>query len=127
MTEKAHKLEFSALHDPRYPVHQAAARLEPYLRIIVERFHPEKIILFGSYAYGQPDEHSDFDLLVIRRHFSSEKESNMEMRRAFWDVPGCRPGFTLVTKTPEQVGDRLAKGSFFFADILSKGLEVYAA
>jgi predicted nucleotidyltransferase len=127
MTATAHKLEFPVLHDPRYPVHRVANRLEPYLRIIVERFHPEKIILFGSYAYGQPDEHSDFDLLVIRRQFSSEKESNMEMRRAFWDVPGRRPGFTLVTKTPDQVGDQLAKGSFFFDDIFSKGLEVYAA
>jgi predicted nucleotidyltransferase len=127
MTETANKLEFPALHDRRYPVHQVADRLEPYLRIIVERFHPEKIILFGSYAYGQPDEHSDFDLLVIRRQFASEKESNIAMRHAFWDVPGNRPGFTLVTKTPEQIGDRLAKGSFFYADILSKGLEVYAA
>ena len=64
---------------------------------------------------------------MIRRQFASEKESNIAMRHAFWDVPGNRPGFTLVTKTPEQVGDRPAKGSFFFGDILSKGLEIYAA
>ena len=34
-------------------------------RQIAERFHPDKIILFGSYAYGQPHEESDVDLLVI--------------------------------------------------------------
>jgi hypothetical protein len=127
MSVAAHKLEFPALYDRRYPVHQVAERLEPYRRVIVERFQPEKIILFGSYACGQPDEHSDFDLLVIRRRFASENESNMEIRHAFWDVPGDRPGFTLITKTPEQIAERLAIGSPFYTDIIGNGLEVYAA
>jgi len=35
------------------------------VRQIVERFHPEKIILFGSYASGAPTPDSDIDLLVI--------------------------------------------------------------
>ncbi len=120
-------VEFPALHDPRYPVHKAAAELEPYLRIIVERFHPEKIILFGSYAYGQPDEHSDFDLLVVRTGITSEKQSNIEIRRALWDVPGHRPSFTFLSKTPEQIEERLRVKSPFYEDIVGKGVEVYAA
>src|SRR5271166_349563 len=36
-----------------------------YARAIAERFQPDKIILFGSYAYGTPHEDSDVDLLVI--------------------------------------------------------------
>ncbi len=36
-----------------------------FARAVAERFHPNKIILFGSYAYGEPDEDSDVDLLVI--------------------------------------------------------------
>jgi predicted nucleotidyltransferase len=32
---------------------------------IAEKFQPEKIILFGSYAYGQPKPESDVDLLVV--------------------------------------------------------------
>jgi predicted nucleotidyltransferase len=32
---------------------------------IAEKFQPEKIILFGSYAYGQPKLESDVDLLVV--------------------------------------------------------------
>ena len=115
------------LRNPRYPVHKIADKLLPYLRILVEQFHPEQVILFGSYAYGQPDEHSDFDLLVIRRRFASEKASNMEIRRAFWDVPGRRPSFTLITKTPEQIAERLAKNSPFYEEIVNKELEVYAA
>src|SRR5688572_15630676 len=38
-----------------------------FARQIAERFHPDKIILFGSYAYGTPHEESDVDLLVIMR------------------------------------------------------------
>src|SRR5258708_12193341 len=38
-----------------------------FARRIAERFQPDKIILFGSYAYGKPHEESDADLLVIMR------------------------------------------------------------
>jgi len=45
---QAELLEFPALRDPRFPISKAADRLEPFLRAIVEKIHPEKIILFGS-------------------------------------------------------------------------------
>ena len=118
---------FPALNDPRYPVHNVASRLDPYLRVIVERIHPEKIILFGSYAYGQPDEHSDFDLLVVRRDAPSEGESNLQIRKLFWEVPGRRPPFTILTKTPEQLAERLNAHSPFYEEIVGRGVELYAA
>jgi predicted nucleotidyltransferase len=45
--------------------HDPLAAIRRFARQIAGRFHPEKIILFGSYAYGQPHEESDVDLLVI--------------------------------------------------------------
>jgi predicted nucleotidyltransferase len=119
--------DFPALHDPRYPVHRIADRLEPFVRVIVERIHPERIILFGSYAYGEPDEHSDVDLLVIRRNIASEKASNLEIRNAFDSVPGPLFSFTILSKTPERIADRLAVRSPFYEDIVGKGIELYAA
>ena len=104
-----------------------ADRVLPYLRVLGERFRPLKVILFGSYAYGTPGQDSDFDLLVIRREFVSEKASNLEIRRAFWDVTGPRPSFTVITKSPEQIAECLVRGSPFYQDIVSRGLEVYAA
>jgi predicted nucleotidyltransferase len=118
---------FPALRDPRYPVHQVAARLEPYLRLLVERLRPEKVILFGSYAYGRPGEDSDFDLLVVRRGIANEKASNMEIRELFWEVPGPRPAFTILSKTPERIANRLAVKSPFYEDILERGIVLYAA
>ena len=87
---------FPAIHDPKYPVSRVASLLEPYLRAIVARVHPVKVVLFGSYAYGQPSEHSDFDLLVVRQGMASAKESNLEMRRAIWDVVAPPASFTFL-------------------------------
>ena len=43
------------------------AAIRRFAHRIAERFQPDKIILFGSYAYGKPHEESDVDLLVIMR------------------------------------------------------------
>src|SRR5947209_9507106 len=57
---------------PRYvqPYHYASpniplAAIRRFARRIADRFQPDKIILFGSYAYGKPHDESDVDLLVI--------------------------------------------------------------
>ena len=121
------ELKFPALRDPRYPVHRIADDLEPYLRVIVERFHPERIILFGSQAYGQPTKHSDVDLLIVRRGIASGRSSNIEIRRALWDVPAPPLSFTFLSRTPEQVEQKVSAKSPIYEDILSKGLELYAA
>jgi predicted nucleotidyltransferase len=39
--------------------------IEAMCHKIAQEFTPEKIVLFGSYAYGKPHEGSDVDLLVI--------------------------------------------------------------
>lgn len=118
---------FPALYDSSRPIHRAANRLEPYLRAIVEKTRPEKIILFGSYAYGTPTEHSDFDLLVVRRGISSSKESNMEIRRAIWDVDAPPTSFTFLSQTPEDLEEKLRSGSFIYREIIDKGIEIYVA
>src|SRR5262245_59636385 len=47
------------------PPHIPMAAIRRYARQIAERFNPDKIILFGSFAYGAPHEDSDVDLLVV--------------------------------------------------------------
>jgi predicted nucleotidyltransferase len=127
MINAAKQLDFPALHDPGFPVHKIAGQLGPYLRVIVEKFHPEKIILFGSQAYGKPNEHSDVDLLIVRSGITSENQSNLEIRQSFWGVSTPRPSFTILTKTPERIAEEMAVKSPFYEEILSKGLVVYAA
>ena len=118
---------FPALQNPRLPVSRVAGWLEPYLQAIVEKVRPDKVILFGSYAYGQPTEHSDFDLLVVRRGIVSSKESNLEMRRAIRDVDAPPASFTFLSQTPDGLAEKLRSGSFVYQEIMEKGVEVYAA
>jgi predicted nucleotidyltransferase len=43
-------------------------QIRDWSRRVAKQFNPERIILFGSYAYGKPREDSDVDLLVVLRH-----------------------------------------------------------
>jgi predicted nucleotidyltransferase len=56
--------------------------IQKIVQQIVERFHPQKVILFGSYAYGEPTEDSDLDLLIVTERRLSPEET-YETRRRF--------------------------------------------
>lgn len=49
------------------------------VRRIVERFHPERIILFGSHARGTAGPHSDVDLLVVMQPHGSKRRRAVEI------------------------------------------------
>jgi uncharacterized protein len=90
---------------------------------IATRFHPEKIVLFGSYASGQPTEDSDVDLLVVMpfsgRSVDQAVEIRMETRSSF--------PVDLIVRTPEAVLERLRLGDTFISGILNAGRVLYEA
>jgi len=89
---------------------------------IVKNFNPEKIILFGSYAWGKPLEDSDLDLLIIM-------ESKLPpVKRIIKVSKILRPrmvSIDILVKTPEEIKKRLAIGDFFIQEILNKGKILY--
>jgi predicted nucleotidyltransferase len=126
MSEAAvQSIEFPALRNRNYPIHKAADRLEPYLRAIVEKIHPEKIILFGSFAYGEPTRHSDFDLMVIRKDFTNSRDSNVQIRMSTVEVDAAPESFTILSCTPEDYERRVSMGEFIYREISEKGVPVY--
>jgi predicted nucleotidyltransferase len=90
---------------------------------IVQEFHPERVILFGSYAYGTPTADSDVDLLVILPYDGKGPRKALEI------LNKVNPKFPadILVRTPEQVQQRLAWNDFFLRDILEKGKVLYAA
>lgn len=56
--------------------------LKSITKRLVERFHPERIILFGSQARGMADEHSDVDILVVCPISGSRRAMMVAMDRA---------------------------------------------
>src|SRR5437764_13689000 len=79
-----------------------------YARQIAERFHPEKIILFGSYAYGTPNADSDVDLLVIMP--TRDRHSLAVKIRMALDAPFP---MDLLIRTPYTMRWRLKEGDSF--------------
>ena len=70
---------------------------------IVKRFHPEKVILFGSQARGEAGPDSDVDLLVVMPVEGSIPEKRLEIALALPDTP--LPVDVIVT-TPEDLAWR---------------------
>jgi len=70
------------------------------VRRLVDRFDPDQIILFGSYARGMAGPDSDVDLLVVMPVTGSRREKQIEMRMALHDI---RVPKDIILATPEQV------------------------
>ena len=88
---------------------------------IANKFQPEKIILFGSYAYGNPTEDSDVDMLVV---LSSEGNN---LRKTWEILSQTQPRFAvdLLVRTPSEIEQRLAWNDLFLREIIEKGKVIY--
>lgn len=66
---------------------------------LVQSVHPKKIFLFGSYAYGQPNDESDLDILVIKDGFEKKIDIKRAMRKALSNID--KPKDLLVASSDE--------------------------
>ena len=89
---------------------------------IAKEYKPEKIILFGSYAWGKPGPNSDVDLFVVKKTDNTREMARKIGRLLF---PRLFP-IDLIVYTPEQAKKRLDAGDFFIKDIFAKGKILYA-
>ena len=99
------------------------ARIIEYAQAIAREFQPEKIILFGSYAYGEPTPDSDVDLLVVMRH----EGRNAAQATAIRNRLDASFAMDLLVRTPDVVSERLARGDFFLRDVSERGQVLYEA
>ena len=90
---------------------------------IVQHFHPQKVVLFGSYAYGTPTPDSDVDLLVVMETPLRHVEQAVEIRKVV-DFPFP---VDLLVRTPQHIAERVALGDIFLRDVLAKGVVLYTA
>ena len=94
--------------------------IRDYARRVAERFQPDKIILFGSYAYGTPHADSDVDILVVM-------PARNELDQAVRIDAACEPYFPLdlIVRTPENMRWRLEEGDSFLREVTSRGKVLY--
>jgi uncharacterized protein len=89
---------------------------------IVAIAKPEKVILFGSYAYGTPAEDSDLDIMVIlpfEGHWAYQAAAIRQQ------LPFSGFSIDLLLRTPQQIADRLAIGDPFVNEIIEQGRLLY--
>ena len=99
------------------------SQIEALSQQIAEQFHPERIILFGSYAYGEPNEDSDVNLLVVMPFEGHSPRKAAEIRfRVHPQFP-----LDLLVRTPELLRQRLELGDFFIKEIVDGGKVLYEA
>lgn len=92
-------------------------------REIAAHFHPEQVILFGSYAYGTPTPDSDVDLLVI---METEERNLPQALKISRTISHPFPMDMIVLK-PHEVQTRLAGGDLVLREILTKGEVLFEA
>ena len=92
------------------------------VRRIARKLRPEKIILFGSYAYGTPTEDSDVDLLVVMETSASATERYLAVCRLLRPRPFP---VDILVRTPQEIKRALEKGDFFVEEIVSQGKVLY--
>jgi predicted nucleotidyltransferase len=102
------------------------AIIQGILEKLVAGYSPEKVILFGSHAYGDPRPESDIDLLIIKDTPDRFIDRWVTVRHILSDPERTVPLETLVL-TPEEVSKRLALGDQFLAEIIEKGEVLHAA
>ena len=98
-------------------------RIRAVVQQIVERFHPERVFLFGSYAHGRPTPDSDVDLLVVLDTPTSPLRCAAQISQAI-DHPFP---VDIVVMTPGEWAEYLDEGAIFPTQVSKKGLLLYEA
>ena len=101
----------------------AADLLQEIVQKLVSGFHPDKIILFGSYAWGEPKEDSDIDLLVIVP--GSEESPIQRAARAHRCLRAIGVPMDLLVKTQAEVDRFSSVYASLEAEILERGKVLY--
>jgi predicted nucleotidyltransferase len=87
-----------------------------FARQVAGRFHPDKIRLLGSYAYGKPHADSDVDILVIMPARNELDQAVKICLAVDYNFP-----LDLLVRTPKNLAWRLAEGDSFLREVVSRG------
>ncbi len=98
--------------------------IQRYCDAIAAVFKPQRIILFGSHAYGKPHPDSDVDVMVVM-----PKSRRMGQRPSLKIRETIKAGFPvdILVRDPEDVARRIADRESFILDVTEKGRVMYEA
>jgi predicted nucleotidyltransferase len=92
--------------------------------LVKKEFNVEKVILFGSFASGEPSPSSDLDILVIMDTKLKPYKQSTLIRMRLDEKLGVKVPIDLIVRTPQQINERLNLGDFFIKNILTNGVNL---
>jgi uncharacterized protein len=99
-------------------------QISDIVRRIAEHYQPERIILFGSYANGTPDEDSDLDLLIVKNVEGPRIGRSVDVRRL---LLGWQVAMDILVYTPAELEYAASLPITFESEVLRTGKLMYAA
>ena len=100
------------------------AQLEEIIKRIKSNYRLEKIILFGSYAYGKPTENSDLDLLVVVKSSNQPRHKRArEIRKHLWGVTDIPKDILVYTE--DEIEEWKGVEDAFITRVLREGKILY--
>ncbi len=90
---------------------------------LVKEFKPDKIILFGSHAWGNPTQDSDLDMMVVVS--DSDERPAKRAQRAYRCLRGINVPKDILVKTSKEINKFLKVKASLEAEIMERGKILY--
>ena len=104
-------------------------KLKPEIIERLKPLNPDKIILFGSYAYGTPNEESDIDLFVLKDDLTIEdiRSYKLELQKKLFDIQKkYLLGIDIFVDSLNRMEERIKNvKDQFYDEVLAKGIKIY--
>lgn len=98
-------------------------QINKILKIIIDKYQPEKIILFGSYAYGYTNKDSDLDLLIVKDSKLPRYKRAREIRKYLWGIADIPKD--IIVYTQKEIDDWSEVKEAFITTIVKMGKVLY--
>ncbi|OEU58432.1 MAG: hypothetical protein BA871_05310 [Desulfuromonadales bacterium C00003096] len=87
-------------------------------------YKPLRIILFGSYAFGNPTEDSDIDLLILKNTNKRRVDRFVQVKKIIYN-PNYKIPISPLVYSPKELEERLRIDDDFIKEIIQKGTILY--
>ncbi len=98
-------------------------QIDKIIQLIIANYKPEKIILFGSYAYGKPTEDSDLDLLIVKDSDLPRYKRAREIRKLLWGITDVPKDIMVYTQA--EIDEWQGVKEAFVTQIVKNGRVLY--
>ncbi len=95
--------------------------IQNVVKRIAENYKPEKIYLFGSFAWGKPNKHSDVDFFIVKNTKIKKFNRQLQVR----DIVNGDLPVDILVYNKQEIKERVSLGDFFVKKILNQGKLVY--